>query len=89
MKIKQIMNKFLMKIGVYKHGKKLYYCTYLWTEREHDEDRWYDEYYLSGWQIFPVIRKVHGIFMTGSKDELTKFYRKQKERLNLDTKLIF
>ena len=89
MKIKQMMNKFLRQIGVYKHGKELYYCTYLWTEREYDEDRWYDEYYLSGWQIFPVIRKVHGILMSGSKDELTKFYRKQKERLNLDTKLIF
>ena len=72
------VNKFLRQIGVYKHGKKLYYCTYLWTEREYEEDKWYDEYYLSGWQIFPVIRKVHGILMSGSKDELTKFYREQK-----------
>ena len=82
MKIKQMMNKFLMKIGVYKRRKELYYCTCVWTEREHDEDRWYDEYYLSGWQIFPVVKKVHGIFMTGSIDEIIKFYREQRKRLN-------
>lgn len=81
MKIRQIMNKFLIKIGIYKYGKELYYCTYIWTEREHEEDRWYNEYYLGGWQIFPVIRKVHRILMSGSKDELIKFYREQKERL--------
>ena len=82
MKIKQMMNKFLTKFGIYKRRKELYYCTCVWTERENEEDRWYDKYYLSGWQIFPVISKVHRILMSGSKDKLTKFYREQKKRLN-------
>lgn len=82
MKTKQMINKFLAKLGVYKNGKELYYCTCICTKREYDDDRWYNEYYLGGWQIFPVIKKVYGIFMAGSKDELTQFYREQKKRLN-------
>ena len=62
-----------MKLGIYKYGKKLYYRTCLWTEREYEDDRWYDEYFLDGWQIFPVIKRVRRIGLSGSRDELTKF----------------
>lgn len=77
MKITRFLEKFFVERGFYFRGgtRELFYPSFIETERERDDDRNITYYFLSGWQVFPKIKKVYKVFMANEWQNLREIYK--------------
>lgn len=65
---------FFSKIGLYYKKSGLFYPVFIEKQTERDDDRMISYYFLSGWRIFPTIKRVYRQFMTGEGQNLREIY---------------